>query len=333
MKAMSLRNTHAIEESPLQLSDILIPEIGESELLVRVHTCGICHTDLHIIAGELFQKKSPLTLGHQVVGIIEKVGLKVANHKVGERVGIPWLNSTCGLCEFCIRGQENLCHDAKFTGYDVDGGYAEYIIVNQNYAYSLSDKFSDESAAPLLCAGVIGFRSMRLSNVESGGRLGLIGFGASAHIVIQVARYWNCETYVFSRNDKHRLLAEQLGATWTGTPDDVPNKYLDSVISFAPVGDVVPKGLKILRKAGTLVLAGIYMSSIPKFDYNLLYHEKIIRSVANSTRKDVTDFLKLAEEIPVKTEVELFQLKEANRALQLLKMGKINGAGVLKISV
>lgn len=328
---MQFKNIKPIENNPLVLNDVPIPATAGDEILIHIRTCGICHTDLHIIEGDLPQKKSPLTPGHQIVGVIERAGRNVLIHKVGDRVGVPWLNSTCGVCEYCKLEEENLCDDAKFSGYDVDGGYAEYFAVKGSYAYKIPEKFSDIEAAPLLCSGVIGYRALRLSGVEKGRRLGLYGFGASAHIAIQVARYWGCEVYVFSRSTHHRKLAEQLGAIWTGTVDKLPPRPLDSVISFAPVGELVPKALKVLRKGGTLALAGIHVSPIPQLDYNLLYHERMIRSVANSTRQDATDLLKLAAEIPVKTEVELFPLEEANKALQLLKSSKINGAGVLVV--
>jgi propanol-preferring alcohol dehydrogenase len=331
MKALQIQNLQSIYTDPLELKEMPVPQYAVDEILVKIHSCGICHTDLHIIEGELPQKKSPLTPGHQMVGVIEKVGSNVLILKVGDRVGVPWLNSTCGVCEYCKLGQENLCDNAKFTGYDVDGGFAEYLTVNENYAYKIPEKFSDIESAPLLCAGIIGYRALRLSGIEKGGQLGLYGFGASAHIVIQVARYWGCEVYVFSRSALHRKLAEQLGAVWTGTADEIPPRPLDSVISFAPAGELVPKALKVLRKGGTLALAGIHVSPIPQLDYNLLYHEKMVRSVANSTRQDATDFLEIAAEIPVKTEVEIFPLEEANKALQLLKSSKINGAGVLVV--
>lgn len=331
MKSLQIQHSEPIENNPLKIveSDTFKPNV--SQILIRIHACAICHTDLHIIEGELPQKKSPLVPGHQIVGIVENVGENVTNHKIGDRVGVPWLYSTCGVCDFCKKGSENLCDNAIFTGYDVNGGYAEYIVVKENFAYRIPEKFSDVEAAPLLCGGIIGFRALRLSNIKPGERLGLYGFGASAHIAIQVAKHWGCEVYVFSRSEHHRKLAEQLGAVWTGTADEVPTKPLDSAISFAPVGELVPNALKVLRRGGTLALAGIYMSPIPPLDYNLLYHERVIRSVANCTRQNAIDFLKVAAEIPVKTEVEVFPLEEANRALQLLKSSKINGAGVLVI--
>jgi len=332
MKTLQFNHPQPIHSNPLHLREVDVPCTGDEEILIRIHTCGICHTDLHVVEGEIPQKKSPLTPGHQVVGIIEKVGNKVTNHKIGERVGVAWLNRTCGECEFCKQGNENLCTNAKFTGYDVDGGFAEYIVVYESFAYPIPQIFSDDTAAPLLCGGIIGFRSLRLSNIKPGERLGLFGFGASAHIAIQVARHWGCEVYVFSRNEHHRKLAEQLGAVWTGTTDQVPPHLLHSAISFAPSGDFVLKALGVLRRGGTLALAGIYVTPIPTFDYSLLYHERTLRSVANSTRKDAIDFLKIAAEIPVQTEVEVFPLAKANHALQLLKESKIQGAGVLRIT-
>jgi propanol-preferring alcohol dehydrogenase len=320
-----------MEHSPLRLREMAIPALSNEDILIRVHACAICHTDLHIIEGELPSKKSPLTPGHQIVGRVEKTGSNASPYSVGDRVGVPWLYWTCGECEFCKAGQENLCGRAKFTGYHVDGGYAEYIAAPAKFAYAIPPQFADEEAAPLLCAGIIGFRALRLSGIQRGGRLGLFGFGASAHIAIQVARRWDCEVFVFSRSSHHLRLAEQLGAVWTGSADQVPSHLLDSAISFAPAGELVPKGLKVLRKGGTLALAGIYMTPIPTFDYALLYDERTIRSVANSTRQDAMDFLKVAGEIPIKTEVKIFPLEDANQALQMLKAGKIQGAGTLRI--
>lgn len=331
MRAAQFSNAAQINQNPLKIYDAEVPSISDDEVLIKIKTCGICHTDLHVVEGELPQKKTPLTPGHQIVGIVEKAGKSVTRHKIGDRVGVAWLNWTCGKCEFCKRGQENLCTNAKFTGYDVDGGYAEYISVDERFAYEISGIFQDEEAAPLLCAGIIGFRSLRLSNIQPCDKLGLYGFGASAHIAIQIARHWGCEVYVFSRNEYHRKLAEQLGATWTGTADQVPPHLLHSAISFAPAGEFVPKALGVLRKGGTLALAGIYLTQIPAFDYSLIYHERMIKSVANSTRQDAIDFLKIAVEIPVRTEVEVFPFTEANRALKLLKESKIVGAGVLRI--
>lgn len=331
MKALQLISPQRIEDNPLRERTVEVPQPGNPDVLIRVDACALCHTDLHVIEGELPPKRSPLTPGHQVIGVVEKMGREVSGRTIGERVGVAWLHWACGECTWCRRGDENLCERALFTGYDVDGGYAEYIKAPGSFVYSIPRGFTSEQAAPLMCAGIIGFRSLRLSGIKPGERLGLFGFGASAHIAMQVARYWGCEVFVFSRSAEHRKLAEELGAVWTGRPDDVSTSSLDAVVSFAPAGELVPKALKVLRKGGTLALAGIYMSPIPAFDYSLLYHERKITSVANSTRRDGIEFLKLAGEIPVRTETEVFTLKEANTALQRLKSGKIQGAGVLQV--
>lgn len=331
MKALQLTTPTRIENHPLSVAEVTLRQPIDKEILIEVHTCGVCHTDLHIVEGELPQKKSPITPGHQVIGTVKRVGKNVTGLKFDDRVGVSWMNSTCGTCDFCKRGDENLCDHAKYTGYDVDGGFAEQMLAHSDFVFPIPATFSDEEAAPLLCAGIIGFRALRLSNINHGERLGLFGFGASAHIAIQVARYWKCEVYVFSRSELHRKHAEQLGAEWTGTAEDEPPKTLDSAISFAPVGNIVPVALSRLRKGGTLALAGIHMSPIPQMDYSLLYHERILRSVANCTRNDAREFLKIAEEIPVHTRVQMFELSEANQALQQLKAGKIEGAAVLKI--
>ncbi|HVP36650.1 MAG TPA: zinc-dependent alcohol dehydrogenase family protein [Terriglobales bacterium] len=332
MQAMVLRKPGKIEEIPLSSENVPIPQVGPKEILVRVHACGICHTDLHTVEGELPLPKLPIIPGHQVVGIVEKKGAAVRRFKLGDRVGIAWLNSTDGKCEFCRSGRENLCENARFTGYHTNGGYAEYTAISEDFAYTVTKTFSPEEAAPLLCAGIIGYRSLRLSEIKPGQRLGLYGFGASAHIVIQIARFWKCEVYVFTRSTEHQKLALDLGAVWAGKAEQIPEKRLHSSIIFAPAGELIPYALKTLIRGGTLALAGIYMTPIPQLDYiEHLYYEKTLRSVSNSTRKDGEELLKLAAEIPIHTEVTLFPLKEANRALQLLKQGKINGAGVLKL--
>ncbi len=328
---MVLRNPRPIEENPLEASQLPLPAPGPEEVLIQVRACGICHTDLHTIEGELLLPKLPLIPGHQIVGVVERMGRGVTRFQKGERVVVPWLNHTCGRCDFCRRGKENLCVEARFTGYHVDGGYAQYTVVSEAFAYPVPAGFSDIEAAPLLCAGVIGFRALRLSEVRPGECLGLYGFGASAHIVIQVARYWGCKVYVFTRSEEHRQLARQLGAAWVGGAEDEPPGMLDSAIIFAPAGRLVLDALRVLRKGGTLALAGIYMSPIPEIDYALLYHERTVRSVANSTRQDVLDMLEIAVKIPIRTEVQVFPLEEANQALQLLKQGKIQGAGVLMV--
>ncbi len=331
MKAIRLLKPNLISNHPLVISDCPIPSPAEDEIIVKIDYCGLCRTDLHIIEGDLPTKKLPLTPGHQIVGKIEIIGKKIKNCKIGDNVGIPWLYSTCGKCEYCLSQKENLCDNARFTGYHVDGGFAEYIKIPADYVYQIPEKFSNEKAAPLLCGGVIGFRALKLCNIKPGGRLGLFGFGSSAHILIQVARFWGCEVYVFSRNSDHRKFAEELGAVWTGTSEMIPPHLLNSVIIFAPNGELVPMALNILTKGGTIVLAGIYSSPIPQFRYELLYNEKKIISVTNSTREDVHTFLDLALEVDIKTQTELFSLREANYALNLLKDSKITGTGVLKI--
>ena len=333
MKAMLLKEPRPIEEKPLVMAEIERPTPGPREISLKILTCGICHTDLHIVEGELPSKKLPVIPGHQIVGTVETVGKKVTRFRIGDKVGVGWLNSTCGNCEFCLKGSENLCEKARFTGYDVDGGYAEYTVVSEDFAYPIPKGFSDIEAAPLLCAGVIGYRALRLSEIVKGGRLGLFGFGASAHIVIQIAKYWGCQVYVFTRGEQHRKLARDLGAVWAGGAEETPPTKMQSAIIFAPAGRLVLDALRVLEKGGTLALAGIYMTPVPEMNYQEhLYYEKTVRSVANSTRKDAEDLLKLAAEIPIHTEVQEFALEEANRALLLLKQGKIHGAGVLRVS-
>jgi propanol-preferring alcohol dehydrogenase len=298
---------------------------------VRVRACGICHTDLHIVEGELKLPKLPLVPGHQLVGTVDARGAGGMEFREGDRVGVPWLYSTCGECGYCRKGLENLCERARFTGFHADGGYAEAMVAPAAFAYTLPASFSDLEAAPLLCAGVIGYRALRLSNLQPGERLGLYGFGASAHIVLQIARHQGSEVCVFTRAESHRQLARQLGAAWVGAAGEPPPAPLDAAIIFAPAGKLVPVALAALRKGGTLALAGITMSALPEMEYQLLYHERLLRSVANSTREDVRSLLRLAAEIPVRTEIETFQLPEANRALQNLKSSRIHGAGVLVI--
>ena len=333
MRAAILYNQQPIENSPLKIEEIAIPQINENEVLIKINACGICHTDLHIIEGELPPVKMPIIPGHQIVGVVEKIGTKVTKFKVGDKIGVPWLYSTCGKCEFCVRGKENLCNNAKFTGYHVNGGFTEYAKVSEDFAYHLPENLPDLNIAPLLCGGVIGYRALKLSEIKHGERLGLYGFGASAHIVIQIALYWNCEVYVFTRSQAHRDLASKLGAVWTGRAEDNPPKKMHSSIIFAPAGYLVKEALRVLEKGGTISLAGIYMTPIPEIDYSLIYQERKITSVANSTREDVIELLELAGKIPLKTEIQVFPLEEVNRALQLLKRSEIKGgAGVLKIS-
>jgi len=332
MKAALLRIPALIEKNPLVLADVPTPHPAENEVLVRVRYCGVCRTDLHVIEGELKPRKSPLIPGHQVVGVVEDMGVDAKKFQVGARVGIAWLHSTDGTCQYCRSGAENLCDNPAFTGYTVDGGYAEYIVAPEDFVYTIPDGFSDQQAAPLLCAGIIGFRSLRMTGIQSGGKLGFYGFGAAAHVAIQVARHWNVDVYAATRDVRHQEFARELGAVWTGDTFDEPPEKLDAAIVFAPAGPIVPAALNTLRKGGALVLGGIHMSQIPAFDYDLLYNERSIRSVANNTRQDGEDFLKVAAEIPIKTHVQLFPLREANRALSALKNDAIPGAAVLQVS-
>lgn len=332
MLAMLLEKAGKIEKNPLQLVEKEVPKISSDEILIRVRICGVCHTDLHTIEGELDLPKLPLIPGHQVVGIVEEIGEKVTRFKKGDRVGMAWLYRTCGKCKYCQEGKENLCENTLFTGYHVDGGYAQYTVISQDFAYPLPPGFSDEQAAPLLCAGIIGYRALKSSEIKLKGRLGLYGFGASAHVAIQVAVHWGCEVYVFTRSIEHRKLAENLGAVWTGEARDKIPQKLDSAIIFAPKGELVLDALDSLDRGGMLALAGIYMTPIPQMDYlKYLYYEKTIRSVTASTRKDGEELLQIAVEIPIRTKTITFPLSDANQALLLLKRGKINGAGVLKI--
>jgi len=329
---MRLAKPAPIETSPLILSDVPIPEPRADEVLVKVSACGICRTDLHVCEGELPPKLPSVIPGHQVVGRIERSGSQSNTYALGTRVGIPWLLRTDGTCEFCTRGRENLCPNALFTGWSANGGYAEYVVAPEQFAYPIPESFSDLAAAPLLCAGIIGFRSLRLAELQRGDALGIYGFGAAGHVCIQVARYWGMSVTVATREEKHRKLAAELGAEWVGGAYDDPPEPLNAAIIFAPAGELVPAALKNLKRGGTLVLGGIYMSPIPSFNYDQLYWERKIRSVANNTRQDGIDFLKVAAEIPIYTEVHTFALEQANQALQALKHDGIRGAGVLTVS-
>ncbi len=331
MKACLLRAPAAIEVNPLEYTEVATPQPKNGEVLVRVRACGVCRTDLHVIEGELPPRKSPVIPGHQVVGIVEKRGESTRRFGMGDRVGIAWLYRTDGSCEYCRSGAENLCDNPMFTGYSVDGGYAEYIVAPEDFIYALPAGFSDEQTAPLLCAGIIGFRSLRLSGIKAGGRLGFYGFGAAAHVAIQVARHWGVEVFASTRDVRHQKLAQELGVAWAGGTFDEPPKKLDAAIVFAPAGEIVPAALKALKKGGALILGGIHMSPIPSFSYDLLYQERVIRSVANNTRQDGEDFLRVAAEIPIRTRVQVFPLSEANRALNALKNDAIPGAAVLHI--
>jgi len=332
MKAMVLHRPNSIESRPLSLEEVAIPRIGKDEILLKVLTCGVCHTDLHTVEGDLKLPKLPVIPGHQIVGTVIEVGEDVKTRKIGQRVGVTWLHSSCGKCEYCRNHLENLCDEIEFTGLHSDGGYAEYTVAKADYAFAIPESFADVEAAPLLCAGIIGYRSLKLSQIRPGQSLGLYGFGASAHIAIQVAKYWDCEVYVFTRSEKHKEHALQLGAKWVGQAQDDPPKKLDSVIIFAPAGWIVPYALNALKKGGTLAINAIHMTPIPQMNYETIYYEKTIRSVANLTRQDAEEFLNIAAEVPVRTDFEVFPLDAANDALLKLKRSRINGAAVLKIS-
>jgi len=329
MKACLLHAPAPVTTNPLEFADAPAPQPGKGEVLVRVSACGVCRTDLHVVEGELPPRKSPVIPGHQVVGVVEKLGEGAQRFARGARVGIPWLHSTDLTCEFCRSGRENLCDHPTFTGYTVDGGYAEYAVAPEAFVYPIPESFPDEQAAPLLCAGIIGFRCLRLSGIKRGSRLAFYGFGSAALVAIQVARHWGAEVYACTRGKNHQQLALDFGAVWADETTVEPPDKLDAAIVFAPAGELVPPALKALKKGGVLVLGGIHMSPIPSFDYDLLYEERVIRSVANNTRQDGEDFLRVAAEIPVRTQVMIFPLREANRALNDLKSDRINGAAVL----
>ncbi|CUS36439.1 zinc-dependent alcohol dehydrogenase family protein [Candidatus Nitrospira nitrificans] len=330
MKAMVLHQANDVFRNPLQLQDQPVPVPKSDQILVKIHVCGVCRTDLHVVEGELPDISFPLIPGHQAVGAVVQVGAKVSEVKEGDRVGIAWLQRICGQCEFCANGRENLCLQATFTGYQVDGGYAEYAVVPARFAYPIPSIFSDDEAAPLLCAGIIGYRALRLSGIKPGQRLGLYGFGASAHIAIQIARHWGCRVYVSSLKPEHQALARQLGAVWVGGATDTPPEKLHGSIIFAPAGELVPRALRALDRGGTLALAGIHMSPIPSLDYDRdIFGERVIRSVTANTRQDGLDLLREAAAIPIKPHTVRFPLEQANRALQELKAGNFQGAAVL----
>lgn len=338
MKAWCLFQPKPVHERPLKTVDAPMPAAGKDELLLRVAACGICRTDLHVVEGELPMQRSPLIPGHQIVGRVEALGENVKDFSVGERVGVAWLNRTCGECEFCRTNRENLCERALFTGWSVDGGYAEYVVAPASFTYRIPESFADTQAAPLLCAGIIGYRCLRLTGLEQdrwkGAHLGLYGFGAAGHIAIQLARSRGAEVYVCTRDrERHQKLAQELGASWVGNAAEEPPVKLDASIIFAPAGELVPVALKAMAKGGTLVLGGIHMSSIPSFDYTLIYGERTVRSVANNTRADGREFLLEAARIPLRTHVRTFSFEQANDALLALKSDAIAGAGVLRMEI
>lgn len=332
MKAMVLDRPGPIESAPLAEREVPTPAPGASEILVRIDVCGVCRTDLHVVEGDLPPHKQPIIPGHEIVGHVEAVGPNCSRFKPGDRVGVAWLHKTDGTCEYCRRGSENLCASPVFTGYDADGGYAEYTVADENFAYPLPAQPDDATFAPLLCAGIIGYRSLKRSEVKPGERLGLFGFGASAHIVIQVALHWGCEVYASSRDPKHRSLAAEMGAHWVGSDTDVPPKKLNAAILFAPVGHLVPRAMETLDKGGTCAVAGIYLTDIPILNYEKhLFQERTLRSVTANTREDGEELIRLAGEIPLTAHTELFGLNEANQALRRLKHDEISGAAVLKV--
>jgi alcohol dehydrogenase, propanol-preferring len=316
----------------LKLEEVPIPAPGPGELLLKVRTCGICRTDLHIVDGELTEPKLPLVPGHQIVGRVVALGGGCTGFKAGERVGVPWLGATCGKCEACRSGRENLCDFARFTGYHRDGGFAEYAAADQRFCFPIPEGYPDLQAAPLLCAGLIGYRSLAMAG--DGRRLGIYGFGAAAHIVAQVARWQGREIYAFTRGGdlEGQDFARKLGAVWAGESGANPGVPLDAAILFAPAGELVPAALRGVRKGGTVVCAGIHMSEIPSFPYEILWGERVLRSVANLTRRDGEEFLALAPQVPVRTEVRAYPLEQANQALSDLRAGAIKGAGVLVVS-
>lgn len=333
MKAMILEHEGDVSSNPLQMRDLPVPEPGPGQVRVKVTVCGVCRTDLHVVEGELPPSTRPIVPGHEIVGIVDRVGQGVTQMQEGDRVGIAWLQATCQQCEFCRKGRENLCAKATFTGYHVHGGFAEYALVSEQFAYPIPSVFTDQEVAPLLCAGIIGYRALLRSQVQPGQRLGLYGFGASAHITIQIALDWGCSVYVCSLREEHRALARQLGATWVGEAAEMPPNTLHSAIMFAPAGELVPPALRALEKGGTLALAGIYMTPIPSLDYTRdLFQERTLQSVTANTRQDGLDLLEEAASIPIRTHTVPFPLEDANLALQQLKDGRIQGAGVLHVT-
>jgi alcohol dehydrogenase, propanol-preferring len=333
MRAMVLEQPKDVHEKPLRLTEAPTPAPGPGEVLVRVRACGVCRTDLHIVEGELPIRAEGIIPGHQVVGTVEALGEGATRFSIGERLGLAWLHRTCCACRFCGRGDENLCERAAFTGYDANGGYAEFTTIHEDFAYRLPGDLPDSAAAPLLCAGIIGYRTLRLSGIQPGEKLGLWGFGAAAHITIQIAQHWGCRVYVFTRGESRRRLGLKMGAVWAGDADDDPGTKLDGSCVFAPAGPLVPRALELTQRGGAVALGGIYMSTIPEMDYTQhLYHERQLRSVMNATREDGRELLRLAVEIPIETKVTTFPLEETNEALMALKDGSIDGAAVIRVA-
>jgi len=331
MKAMILEKQDRLENRPLKLKEIRVPEPKESEIRLRIDVCGVCRTDVHIVEGELPAHKIPVIPGHQIVGRVDKFGEKAKKYKSGQRLGVPWLYKTCSKCKYCKSGRENLCENAMFTGYDADGGFTEYVIVKEEFAYPLPENYSDTEVAPLLCAGVIGYQAFKATGLKNYGKLGLFGFGSSAHILIQVCTYLGIETYVVSRTGAELKLAEKLGARWTGKIDDEIGTLLDAVIVFAPSGELLVRALKKIDKGGKIVSAGIYTTPLPGFDYSYIYPEKCLTSVAHTSRENVREFLKTAGEFKIQTKINEYKLQDANIALLNIKHSKVSGSSILII--
>jgi alcohol dehydrogenase, propanol-preferring len=326
MRAMIFESAHM----PLRFDERMeIPQPGAHEVLIRIHACGVCRTDLHVVDGELTHPKLPLVPGHEIVGMVTLIGPEVRGIKVGDRVGVPWLGWTCGECTYCRTGRENLCARARFTGYQINGGYAEYTVADERFCFPIPAGFTDIEAAPLLCAGLIGYRALRLAGEAE--RLGFYGFGAAAHIAVQVARYRGQKVYAFTKPGDRagQDFARGLGAVWAGGSEGLPPEPLDAALIFAPVGELVPAALAATGKGGTVVCAGIHMSDIPSFPYRILWEERVVRSVANLTRRDGDEFLAIATKVPVRTTTVPFPLTDANEALTRLRDGHIEGAAVL----
>jgi propanol-preferring alcohol dehydrogenase len=332
MKAMVLEQIAPISGSPLKLMEVPDPQPAAREVRIRVRCCATCRTDLHVIEGELPVRKLPLIPGHQIVGVVDAAGEGCRRFRMGQRAGVAWLRKTCGQCAFCRNGRENLCEGQQFTGYHADGGFAEYAVVDEEFAYEIPSQFSDIQAAPLLCAGIVGYRALKRSNLPRGGSLAIYGFGSSAHVVMQIALHRGCRVYVVTRGPEHRDLARRMGAEWTGeNAADMPVKT-DSAIIFAPSGELVPAALEKLRKGGTLALAGIYMTPIPQMDYQRqVFYERDIRSVTANTRADGEELLAEAAAIPIRPHTVAYPIEEANRALQDLKADRISGTGVMVV--
>jgi propanol-preferring alcohol dehydrogenase len=330
MHAMVLEANAPIDSDPLQWVECPAPEPGPGQVRISVRCCGICRTDLHVIEGDLPARKLPLIPGHQIVGVVEAAGDGCSRLAVGRRVGVAWLRHTCGQCRFCESGRENLCGDQRFTGYHADGGYAEETVVDEDFAYEIPDAFDDVEAAPLLCAGIVGYRALKRANVPDGGRVAIYGFGSSAHVIAQIVLHRGCELYVVTRGETHRQLARDMGAVWAGESADEMPVRVDSAILFAPSGDLVPPALRKLDKGGTLSLAGVYMTPVPEMDYaECLFHERDVRSVTANTRADGRELLDIAAAIPIRPRTTTYPLQDANRALQDLAADRINGTGVL----